>query len=328
MTSTPGTPHHTQDARSRGAEASTSARTSRRRTAVRAAGIGIAALAAAGCGGAPPTTATTGTPVVGETPARLRVGLVPNQAPDRIRAQYQPFGAYLEKTLAQPVELFVATDYTGVVEAMASDKLDLAYFGGVTYVQAEKRADVTPIVTEIDRETSSPRYYSAIIVRAESPLRAVADLKERDRKFAFGDINSTSGSLYPRIMLDRAGIGNFTDPQKFVYTGGHDAATLAVVNEAVDAAGVEKRIMQRLIDNGTVKPDAVRVLEQQLVMGYPWVVRSRLDRGLVERITQAFLAIQDQELLTLMRAERYTRAQKSDYDEVRREATRLGLVRP
>ena len=288
---------------------------------MRAVGVGIAGLAAAGCGGA------GATPVVGETPKTLRVGLVPNQAPDRIRAQYRPFGAYLEQALAQPVELFVATDYTGVVEAMASDKLDLAYFGGLTYAQAEKRADVMPIVTEIDRETNSPQYYSAIVVRTDSPIKTVADLKEKDRKFAFGDISSTSGSLYPRIMLDRAGIGTFTDPRKFVYTGGHDAATLAVVNEAVDAGGVEKRIMQRLIDNGTVVPGALRVLEQQPVMGYPWVVRSRLERGLIDRITQAFLTLRDHELLALLRAERYARVQKSDYDEVRREAARLGLLK-
>src|SRR6185369_14227602 len=75
----------------------------------------------------------------GEKPATLRVGLVPNQAPDRVKSQYEPFRAYLSKALGQPVDTFVATDYAGVVEAMASDKLDLAYFGGLTYAQAEKR---------------------------------------------------------------------------------------------------------------------------------------------------------------------------------------------
>src|SRR5206468_12769003 len=147
------------------------------------------------------------------------------------------------------------------------------------------------------------------------------------RKFAFGNIASTSCSLYPRVMLDRAGITSFDDPQKFVYTGGHDATTLAVVNGTVDAGGVEKRIMQRLVDAGTVKPDALRVVEQQLVMGYPWCVRTRLDRSLQDRLTQAFLDIKDTELLALMRAERYTRVAKSDYDEVRREAKRAGLLK-
>src|SRR5207248_1691576 len=70
----------------------------------------------------PAATAEPPKPAAGEKPAALRVGLVPNQAPDKIRAQYQPFGDYLSKALDKPVELFVATDYSGVVEAMASDK--------------------------------------------------------------------------------------------------------------------------------------------------------------------------------------------------------------
>lgn len=295
-----------------------------RRVMVRSAVLwgsgGLLGLGLAGCGQAASSTATGG-----EKPATLRVGLIPNQAPDRIRAQYQPFGAYLENALAQPIELFVATDYAGVVEAIASDKLDLAYFGGLTYAQAERRGDLTPIVTEIDRETNSQRYYSAIITKADSPIRSLQDVK--GKKFAFGDISSTSGSLYPRIMLDRAGLSNFEDPQRFVYTGGHDATTLAVVNGTVDAGGVEKRIMQRLIDAGTVKADDIRIVEQTLVMGYPWAVRSKLDKGLIDRLAQAFLDIKDAELLRLMRADRYAKVSKSDYDEVRSEAKRLGLLK-
>jgi len=291
------------------------------------AGISAGASALVACG------ATATTPVAGERPRTLRVGLIPNQAPDRVRAQYQPLGDYLQKTLAQPIELVVATDYTGVVEAMASDKLDVAYFGGLTFAQAEIRADVSPLVTEIDRETNSKQYYSAIITRPDSAIKALADLKDPARKFAFGDINSTSGSLYPRIMLDRAGVSGgggttpYTDPQRFINSGGHDATTLAVVNGSVDAGGVEKRVMQRLIDAGTVKADQIRVVEQTLVMGYPWVVRNRLDRALLEQIASAFINLKDAELLKLMRAERYERVVRTEYDEVRREATRLGLLR-
>ncbi|MFN8524803.1 MAG: phosphate/phosphite/phosphonate ABC transporter substrate-binding protein [Chloroflexota bacterium] len=260
-----------------------------------------------------------------ERPSTLRIGLIPNQAPDRIRAQYRPFGEYLADTLGQSTELFVATDYAGVVEALAADKLDMAYFGGVTYAQAELRAQLYPIVTEIDRETGTTRYYSALITRVDSPIQTAADVKER--KFAFGDINSTSGSLYPRIMLDRAGIGDFQNPQKFIYTGGHDATVLAVQNGSVDAGGVEKRIMQRLFDAGTADASQIRVIEQSLVQGYPWCVRSALDPELVERITLAFESIKDDELLKLMRAQSYARVGYADYDEIRQEARRVGLIR-
>jgi phosphonate transport system substrate-binding protein len=258
-------------------------------------------------------------------PSTLRVGLVPNQAPDRIRAQYQPFGQYLSQKLQQPVELFVATDYAGVVEALANNRLDLAYFGGVTYVQAERRTNLYPIVTEVDVETQTPLYYSAIIVPADSPVQRTADLA--GRRFAFGDIASTSGSLYPRFMLDRAGITDFSDPRRFIYTGGHDATVLAVANRTVDGGGVERRIMNRLFDSGQADRSQVRIVEETLVQGYPWCVRASLDPILVERITQAFLEIDDPALLQLMRAARYVPVTAADYDEVRREAVRLGLVR-
>ena len=279
----------------------------------------LATLITAACGG------TAGAPQDGDRPATLRVGLIPNQAPDKVRAQYEPFRHYLASVLGQPVETFVATDYAGVVEAMAADRLDLAYFGGFTYVQAEQRAGVSPIVTEVDRETNTPKYFSAIIVRASSPYRNTGDLK--GKRFAFGDIASTSGSLYPRVMLDHAGIGSFEDPQTFVYTGGHDATLAAVINGTVEAGGIEKRIMDRAFDTGTFRREQIRVIEQTLVQGYPWVVRSKLDRTLVDRITDAFLKIDQPDLLQLMRAVRYTKVVKSDYDEIRTEARRLGLVK-
>jgi phosphonate transport system substrate-binding protein len=260
-----------------------------------------------------------------ERPPTIRVGLIPNQAPDKIRAQYAPFGEYLGKALNQPVELFVATDYAGVVEAIASDKLDLAYFGGLTYLQAEKRAQLYPIVTEIDRETHTTRYYSAIITQADSPIQKLEDLK--GKKFAFGDINSTSGSLYPRIMLDKAGLSDFTNPNLFVYTGGHDATVLAVQNKTVDAGGVERRIMNRLIEAGTADQSKLRIIQETLVEGYPWCVRAKLDPALVDQITNAFLSLSDGDLLKLMRAEKYARIGPNDYAEARSEATRLGLIK-
>jgi phosphonate transport system substrate-binding protein len=259
----------------------------------------------------------------GERPPTLRVGLVPNQAPERVRAQYEPFREYLARTMGQPVETFVATDYAGVVEAMASDKLDVAYFGGLTYVQAELRADIVPIVTEIDRETNTSKYYSAIIVRADSPYQKIEDLK--GKPFAFGDISSTSGSLYPRLMLDRAGFSDFSNPQLYVYSGGHDATLAAVINGSVQGGGIEKRIMERAFEAGTYSRDQIRIIQQHEVQGYPWVARKKLDPALVDRIVDAFMKLDDPEVLRLMRAVRYTKVTSADYDEARREADRLGL---
>ncbi|GAW90997.1 phosphate/phosphite/phosphonate ABC transporter substrate-binding protein [Calderihabitans maritimus] len=257
---------------------------------------------------------------------KLRVGLIPNQSPDKVKAQYEPFRKYLSEKLNMPVELFVAVDYTAVVEAMASGKLDVAYFGGLTYVQAKQRAEIYPSVTEIDRYSHTTKYHSLIIAPANSPVETVADLK--GKTFAFGDINSTSGSLYPRIMLDRAGIKVPEDLKQVIYTGGHDATALAVQNQTVDAGGVEDRIFYTLVEQGVIDPDKVKIIARSdPIEGYPWVVRVGLDKDLVERITQAFLDMDDPELLKLMRAEGYARVSDADYLYIEEEAQRLGLLR-
>lgn len=261
-----------------------------------------------------------------ETPSTLRVGLIPNQAPENLKAQYEPFQKYLEAYLGMPVKLFVATDYAGVVEAMASDRLDLAYFGGLTYVQAEQRADIYPIVTEIDRLTHTSKYHSVIIVPTNSPVQRLEDL--RGKTFAFGDISSTSGSLYPRIMLDRAGIAVPDDLKDVVYTGGHDATALAVANERVDAGGLEERILVRMIEQGTIDSESIRIIARSdPIEGYPWVARSKLDPSLVGNIVNAFMEIEDPQLLELLRAEGYTRVSDEDYEFIRGEAKRLGLLK-
>lgn len=261
-----------------------------------------------------------------DNPAVLRVGLVPNQAPDKVKAQYEPFKQYLEKKLNKKIELFVATDYSGVVEAMASDKLDVAYFGGLTYIQAKQRAEIHPIVTEIDQYTQTTKYHSLIIVPVNSPIKDVAELK--GKTFAFGDINSTSGSLYPRIMLDKAGIKVPDDLKQVVYTGGHDATAKAVENGTVDAGGIEDRILYKLEKNGTIDKNKIKILQtSDLIEGYPWVVRDALDKQLVDKITDAFMTIDDPKLLDLMRAVRYEKVVAKDYDTVQKEAERLGLLK-
>ncbi len=258
-------------------------------------------------------------------PDPLRVGLVPNQNPESVEAQYEPFGDYLSKQLGREVELTVPTSYTAVVEAMVNDQLDLAYFGGLTYVQARDQAEVTPLVTEVNPRTGDTTYHSVIIVPSDSDIEKVEDIK--GRTFAFGSANSTSGSLYPAIMLQDAGIDYRTDLGEFTYTGGHDATAQAVTNGGVDAGGLEDRILYDLIDKGKVEESKIRIIkESEPIEGYPWVARGALTDDLKEQITDAFLNIDDPTLLDLLRAESYEKIQPEDYDYVEEKARELDLL--
>ncbi len=280
-----------------------------------AAVLSLAVLFAAGCGGG-------GSGAAEET---LRVGLVPNQSPEEVKAEYQPLEEYLSNELDVPVELTVPTSYNAVVEAMTSGELDLAYFGGLTYVQARERADVHPLVTEVNPLTGDTTYKSLIIVPAGNDIEKVADIE--GKTFAFGSPSSTSGSLYPSIMLKEADIDYRTDLANSTYTGGHDATAQAVANGSVDAGGLEDRILYDLQEEGVIDEDDIRVVsESDPIEGYPWVVRDALDENLKETLAQAFLDIDDRELLLLLRAQGYERVQASDYDYIEEQARELGLL--
>ncbi|WND33492.1 phosphate/phosphite/phosphonate ABC transporter substrate-binding protein [Streptomyces sp. BB1-1-1] len=266
-------------------------------------------------------------------PKTLRVGIIPNVSPDKQKAQYEPFAGYLSDRLDVKVELFVASDYAGVVEALASKHVDIAYVGGLTYVQAERQVDLTPLVTEVDKDTGTREYESAIVVKQDSDARSVKDLLDSKASFAFGDISSTSGSLYPRMMLVDAGadcddrsLTSCAPLSRVTFAGGHDAVAQAVANGSADAGGLELRILRRLEADGSVAGEALRVVESRRVMGYPWVARSALGEKAMGQIRAAFESMSDPELLDLMRAHKYAAVTSADYADVRARAEKLGLV--
>ncbi|MBA3951048.1 MAG: phosphate/phosphite/phosphonate ABC transporter substrate-binding protein [Rubrobacter sp.] len=281
--------------------------------------VTVAAIVLASCGGG----GGGGGSASGDEP--LRVGLIPNENPEEVEAQYQPLEDYLKKELGREVELSVPTTYNGVVEAMVSGELDLAYFGGLTYVQARQRADVHPLFTEVNPSTGTTKYRSVIIVPADSDIEKVEDLEGED--FAFGSVSSTSGSLYPSIMLDQAGLDYRTDLGEVVYTGGHDTTAQAVANGRVAAGGLEDRILYGLQEEGIIEKSEVRVIgESDPIEGYPWVVRDALSDKDDQDLTDAFLGIEDPELLDLLRAEDYQKVQAGDYDYVEEQARKLDLI--
>ena len=278
----------------------------------------LLALVLMGCGGGGGGSAS------GEEEP-LQLGLIPNQNPEEVEAQYQPLEDYLKEELGREVVVSVPTTYNAVVEAMVSGELDLAYFGGLTYVQARERADVHPVFTEINPDTGTTKYRSLIIVPADSDIEEVEDIE--GQTFAFGSVSSTSGSLYPSIMLAQAGIDYRTDLEEVIYTGGHDATAQAVANGRVAAGGLEDRILYDLQEEGIVEEGSVRVIEEsEPIEGYPWVVRDDLPDDTEQEITEAFLGIKDPELLDLLRAEGYERVEASDYDYVEEQARKLDLL--
>lgn len=289
----------------------------------------VAGLMLAGCANAEDATDTP--PGI----TTLKVGLIPNIAPDEQRARYAPFGEYLADELGIDVELFVASDYAGVVTALANGQIDIAYLGGLTYLQANEQVELVPLVTEVDRETGTTEYYSAIVVPDASPLQNLDDLLAADAILALGDVASTSGSLYPRSMISDAGatcslrqLDSCPPLRQVVFTGGHDAAAQAVLSGSADAAGMELRILRRLERDGAVPEGALRVIAQAPVEGYPWVARQALGTAVHDAVRDVFLNINDPVLLDLLRAESYVAVTADAYADMARRAEAFGFIQP
>ncbi len=294
------------------------------------AALAATALTLVGCA----ASSTSTEPDTG-VPSTLRVGIIPNIAPEKQQAKYEPFAEYLGAKLGTKVELFVASDYAGVVAALVGGRIDMAYLGGLTYVQGDRQVPLTPLVTEIDATTGTEKYESAVVVKSDSAIKSLAlDVVAKGGSFAFGDPASTSGSLYPRQMITEAGarcdvldLTSCPPLSRVLFTGGHDATAKAVLSGSVDAGGLELRVLRRLEKDGTIPSGSLRVIETRLVQGYPWVMRTELGAKAQQQLTDLFLSITDPALLDLLRAKRYVAVTSSDYDDLRGVATTLGLLK-
>ncbi len=223
----------------------------------------------------------------------LRIGLVPSDDMVEILEKFQPVQDYLENELGMEIETFRATDYSAVVEAMRSGKLDVAYFGPFSYILAAERANASAIIAGGDNATGEVgSYHSLIIANKKSGINSIDDLKAKSKEttFAFVDPASTSGNLIPRGYLFSEGIDPDKDFKESIFAGGHDAVGLAVQSGKVHAGAIYDTGFNRMVDSGALNPEEVTIIwTSEPIPKSPLAVRGDMDPELAKRIQQAFL---------------------------------------
>lgn len=190
-------------------------------------------------------------------PEILRVALLPDENAATIIQNAQPLKDYLGRRLGKEIEILVTTDYSSMIEAMRFGRIEIGYFGPLSYVLAKSRArEIEPFgVGVVD---GSPTYRSILIANAEGPVKSYEDV--RGKPFAFGDQASTSSHLAPRTVLAKAGLKGDVD-YKVVHLGKHDAVARAVAAGQVPAGGLSESIYDVLVERSKVDPSKLRVLE-------------------------------------------------------------------
>ena len=184
----------------------------------------------------------------------LRVGVLPDQHPDQLATRYQGLLEYLSKQLDMPYELVIPDSYDALVEEFVQQRIDLAYFGGVTYLQAHKKAHAVPLVMRvIDR-----KFTSYFLVRARESAKSLPDF--RAMRFCFGDVNSTSGHLMPRYFLNQQNIVPENFFSEVRYSGSHDKTAQWVRDGVVDIGVANAVVIRDMYRSGRLPIDEVGVL--------------------------------------------------------------------
>jgi phosphonate transport system substrate-binding protein len=259
----------------------------------------------------------------------LRVSAIPDEAPTELQRKFKPLGEYLKAKTGMDVQFTPVTDYAAVVEGLASKKIDLAWLGGFTFVQATLRTEgqALPIVQRAEDE----KFTSRFIVPLDSPIRTIADLK--GHTFAFGAPSSTSGSLMPRYYLQQQGIVPERDFKTVAFSGAHDATVAFVASGRAEAGVLNASVMDKLVEANNPNAAKVRVLATTPpFFDYNWTVRPGLDPAVTKKLTDAFLALDaskpaDKEILDLQRASKFIPTKASNYDGIEAAGKSAGLIK-
>jgi len=254
-------------------------------------------------------------------PVTLTVALLPDEDAATIVQDNQGLVEYLERSLDKEIELVVTTDYSSMIEAASNDRLDLAYFGPLSYVLTKTTSNIEPFAAR--SKDGATTYTSIIISNTEAGIDDLADLESVT--VAFGDPASTSSRLFPEMTLANAGLTAGEDYEA-VFLGAHDAVALAVQNGNAQAGGLSRPIFETLVEKGTIDPAAVTILaESDPIPQYPWTLRSDLDPDLKTAIRTAFLALDDEAVLGPFNADGFGAVEDTDYDSIRKAGEVLGL---
>lgn len=255
-------------------------------------------------------------------PEILKVALLPDENASVLIKRNEPLKEYLEERLDKNVELVVTTDYSSMIEAMRFERIDLAYFGPLSYVLAKSKSDIEPFAAMV--MDGRPEYRSVIIANADAGIDSLADIE--GKKMAFGDRASTSSHLIPKTVLKQeAGLTADVDYEQH-FVGAHDAVAVNVQNGNADAGGLSEVIFGYLLERGLIDKSKVKVIGYSpYYPQYPMTLRSSLASELKQKISQAFLDLENEKVLAAFGAEGFAPVTDTDYDVIREMAQILGI---
>lgn len=258
----------------------------------------------------------------------FKVTAIPDESPTELARKAEPLMNYLSEKLDMKVEYTPVTDYAASVEALANKQVDMAWFGGFTFIQAKVRSNdqVEPIIQRAEDET-----FKSVFITTKEDIQSLADLK--GKSVSFGSQSSTSGHLMPRSFLAEAGLNPEADFERVAFSGAHDATIAAVEAGKVDAGALNIKVWEKFVADNKVDTAKVRVFyTTPSYYDYNWTIRKDLDPEVRTKLIDAFLALSpDSEpgktILGLQRASKFVTTKAENYAGIESAAKEAGLLK-
>ena len=258
-------------------------------------------------------------------PSTLNIGILPDENKTELLKRYTPLFTYLSQQLGVPHKLIIPSDYAELMQLFKQGDIDLAYFGGLTFIQANHLYQAVPLVMR-DIDVYFTSYFITHPEKTDNKL-----LEFKGASFSFGSKLSTSGHLMPRLFLQQKGINPEAYFGRTSYSGSHDKTAFAVRDKSTDLGAINSKILDKMISDGRIKKDEVHILlETPPYPDYVWALQASIGRHAKDKIINAFLSLSPAnrshaEILSGVDAGGFLPASTSDFLQLNDIARQIGL---
>jgi len=260
-------------------------------------------------------------PAQAQAPKELSFGVISTESTQALKSSWQPLLADMEKAIGMPVRAFFASDYAGVIEGMRFNKVQLAWFGNKSAMEAVDRAS-SEVFARVVYVDGTLGYYSYLAVHRDSQLKSLQDLLAGSKglTFGIGDPNSTSAFLVPSFYIFAQ---NNLDPKtafKTVRSANHETNIVAVANRQVDASVFASDAWERVSRNRPEIAAQIKVIwKSPLIPSDPMVWRKDLAPEVKAKVKDFFLAYarSDPREKAILKDLQYSGFQESSNDQLR-----------
>lgn len=256
---------------------------------------------------------------------------IPDQDESRLQERFGAVADYLEAELGVNVRYVPVKSYAAAVSAFRNGQVQLAWFGGLSGVQAR---DAVPGSRAIAQGVEDTEFRTYFIAHRSSGLEPADELPEglRGLTFTFGSKGSTSGRLMPEYHL-RQHFGEEPEAifERVGFSGNHSRTLRLVESGSYQAGALNYAVWEEAVAAGEVDTDAVQVIwETPPYPDYQWSIRGDVDQrfgeGFADRVQQALLAMDDPDLLERFPRSGFIPAGNDDYASIRETAQTIGLI--